>query len=79
MALDGEEAAKLATAIQNVARHYPVSVQQKHLDWAALLFAVGTMYGTRAVAIRIRTAAEAEEKKQRGPQSSVVTFPGQMA
>ena len=51
LALDPEEAKRLAIAAGNVARHYDLGASQKTLDWMALAVALGSIYGTRAVAI----------------------------
>lgn len=75
MAMDDDEAKKLAIAIKNVQRHYPISVQQKHLDWGALIVALGTIYGTRFAAIRIRTMTEKRERQEEARRNAgVVDF-----
>jgi len=51
MALEEAEAKRLETAIKKVSRHYPVNISQKHVDLSYLVYTIGTIYGTRAVAI----------------------------
>jgi hypothetical protein len=71
--LEPEEAKRLETAIKRVSRHYPVNVNQKQVDVAMLIYALGTVYGTRAVAIYTARKAAAPEA-QSGNDPNVVNF-----
>ena len=51
LCLEDAEAKRLETAIKKVSRHYPVNISQKHVDLSYLIYTIGTIYGTRAVAI----------------------------
>lgn len=55
LAIDEDEAEKLAKGIANVARHYDLpQVAQKTVDWVGLIQVVGTIYGPRFVAASMR-------------------------
>lgn len=75
MELAQEEANKLAILTHNVARHYPVGITQKQLDWGALIMACATIYGTRLTAIKIRREADKREKEQQSETGRTVQFP----
>jgi hypothetical protein len=49
--IDAEEAKRLSDAIKNVAQYYPMVFDPKKLAIANLCVVLGTIYGTRAVAI----------------------------
>lgn len=67
LALSEEESKRMAEAAALVARHYNFNASQKALDWANLIFCMGTMYGPRAIVISARLKEEqAEKKKQNG-------------
>jgi len=59
LALERDEAAKLAGAIEKVSRHYPVNIAPKAVDWTNLAICAVTIYGTRIAAYRLRLKAEA--------------------
>ena len=56
--LDQAEAKSLAEAIANVERHYSFGLSEKSADWGNLMLALGTVYGTRAMAIKWRLDQE---------------------
>lgn len=58
--------------VKAVARHYEVELAQKTVDWTTLIFSTGVIWGSRAVAITIRTEAE---KQRRTGTGRVVPFP----
>ena len=66
LSLDQSEADALAKAIGGVARHYPMKASAQTVDWVNLIMCVGTVYGTRFVAMRASAAQE---------QSAVVQAP----
>lgn len=69
LAIGMDEGEAFMRAAQNVLRHYSVETTQKTLDWIAFAGVAGTMYGTRAVAISNRRAAEraaAGDQEQKG-------------
>lgn len=54
LAIDEDEAEKLAKAIANVSRHYNVpTMAQETLDWIMLIQAGGAIYGPRIIAWRM--------------------------
>lgn len=57
--LDQSEADALARAVANVARHYNLKASSKAVDWTGLIMCIGTVYGSRAVAIRASRMADA--------------------
>lgn len=67
--LEPDEAKKMETAIKRVTKHYPVNVSQKHVDMTYLVYTLGTIYGTRAVAIY---AARKAQPSQANPNTSNV-------
>ena len=62
LALDATEAKKLADAVANVAKHYPVVLTEKQLAWTNLCIIAGGLYGTRFVALQMRLKADAQAK-----------------
>lgn len=56
--LTDDEAAKLAKAVHNVSRYYPVSIDPKAQAWFGLATAAGSIYGTRLFAVMARKKAE---------------------
>lgn len=65
--LEQEEAKTLAEASSNVLRHYDIGATQKAFDWAHLAIAIGTVYGSRIIAIQFRRKAEKEEAETPRP------------
>ncbi len=64
MALDGDEATKLASAAEKVSRHYDVpGLPEKMIDWSNLLIVMAMVYGPRFAAIRMRKAEERKAAK----------------
>jgi hypothetical protein len=73
LAIEPDEGKQIMTAAQNVMKHYDVQTTQKTLDWIALFFAVGTVYGTRAIVIANKCHKKKAPKEQpAGP--TVVPF-----
>lgn len=60
--LDKSEAAKMADAIENVLKYYPIGVSDKHLAIANLVLTCGGVYGTRVMAYNIRRSQERANK-----------------
>ena len=67
LALDKDEAEKLAAALANVAAYYPMVINPKYLAWIQLGTVCAGVYGTRAIAISIRLKKEREEKARQSP------------
>jgi hypothetical protein len=60
------EAGQLATAIEKLSTHYDLPVvSAKAMAWTKFVTAVGTVYGTRLIAMTIKTD---DGKKTQGPQ-----------
>lgn len=59
LVLDPKEAETLAHAIAAVQAYYPVVIDPKTLAWGNLVMVVGTIYGTRALAIWARKSQPA--------------------
>lgn len=57
-----EEAAKLADAIKEVAKYYPIGISDKAAAWTNLIFVAGGMYGKRVIDVRFRLKKEASKK-----------------
>jgi hypothetical protein len=72
--LDKVEAANLAEAVAEVARHYPTTIDPKVLAWVNLTMVAGMVYGPRFWAIRARTKQRPSRPRQgqqnRGPSSA---------
>jgi hypothetical protein len=62
LAIQEDEARKMAECAARVAAFYTGSVSPKMQAWTALLLAVGGIYGSRAVAYVLRTRIEAEQR-----------------
>lgn len=59
LVISDEEAALLRGAAEKVARHYDMpDLPAKMIDWTNLIVALGTVYGTRAIAMRARLETE---------------------
>lgn len=64
MALDGDEATKLASAAEKVSRHYDIpGLPEKMIDWSNMLIVIAMVYGPRFAAIRMRKAEERKASK----------------
>lgn len=69
LAIDTDEAGKLAQAMQRVARHYDVpGLSQQTIDWIGLIQTVGAIYGSRIMAARMERAAERATKPPPAPK-----------
>lgn len=66
-AVSAEEMDTFTKAAGNVARHYNVETTQKTLDWVAFVGVSAHVFGTRAVAIAIKSRRTKEPKQRRGP------------
>jgi len=72
IAIDTDEAAKLAQAAQRVARHYDVpGMSQQTIDWIGLIQTVGAIYGSRIMAARLERAAERAARAAQTPAPKV--------
>lgn len=57
--MEQKEAEEIAKAAAEVAKHYPaLDMAPKAVDWANLIICVGTAYGSRYAAYRMRLKAE---------------------
>ena len=70
--LDESETKSVATTVVNVARHYPsVAASQKVLDWGAMIYTVGMVYGSRIISqrnkMRERKQNASDENQSSGP------------
>lgn len=74
LVLDEMEAKSLAKAGANVARHYPMEVAQKTLDWGALIYTMGAVYGPRGYLISTRVKKERQQSRQ-NDAGNVTVFP----
>jgi hypothetical protein len=66
-AVSPEEMEEFTKAAGNVARHYNVETTQKTLDWIALVGVSAHVFGTRAVAIMVRTRKDRKSGERRRP------------
>lgn len=66
--IEQDEAAALAKAIGQVSRHYDLHASSKVVDWTNLVMCLGSIYGTRFIAMR---AAASREKQ---PDATVLNF-----
>lgn len=58
------ESQQMATAIANVAKHYPTTViDPKIVDWGNLIMCLGMAYGPRVYMIRERVQQERQDKR----------------
>lgn len=63
LVVEPEEAQRLATALQRVARHYDVpGMKQETLDWIGLIQTAGAIYGSRIMAARFERMSEPNPK-----------------
>jgi hypothetical protein len=60
--LDQDEAKRLAHASASVAAFYNVEASAKALAWTNLAMTAGAIYGTRLLAIRMRTKSEQPQR-----------------
>lgn len=71
------EAKSVASATENVARHYPtLAASEKLVDWTMLLWTLGSVYGMR---IYLSMPDKPEKKPQQSapmPVSNVMQYPG---
>lgn len=58
LAITEQEGKAFMASAQNVMRHYSVETTQKTLDWVSFVGCVGSMYGTRFLAIVNRRSSE---------------------
>jgi len=72
-----EEAKALAIAGANVARHYPMEVAQKTLDWCNLGFVLGGQVFARGYNINQRKKAE-RARNVTPATDNISPFPGSM-
>lgn len=74
--LTEEEAHKIAEAGTRVSRHYNMTATAKSVDFANLAIVLGTAYGSRVMAMKMRKDMERDERKrQRQPPENVTLFP----
>lgn len=62
--LDDDEAAQIADATANVAKHYDVPVSPLTQAWVALGMTVGSIYAGKIAAIKFRKTAEKEAQQK---------------
>lgn len=72
LAITLDDSKAFLTAVQNVARHYPIVATQKALDWGALIITTSLIYTPRVIAIRQRLAAPPPPPQQ--PAAPVFRF-----
>lgn len=58
LAFTVDESERMAAAIANVSRHYNVQVAEKTMDWVNLSMCLGSVYGGKFMAIKLRKKAE---------------------
>lgn len=58
LAVGPDEAGDFLKAAQNVARHYSVETTQRTLDWIAFVGVTVQVFGTRAVAVMVKSRRE---------------------
>jgi hypothetical protein len=58
LAVTSDEAGEFLKAAQNVARHYSVETTQRTLDWIAFVGVSAQVFGTRAVAVMVKSRRE---------------------
>ncbi len=74
LALETDEAEKLAKAIEDLAKFYPVAIDPKKLAWANLGITAAQIYGLRIMAYRLRVQNEkASRPQQPKPAPAPVT------
>jgi hypothetical protein len=64
-------------AAQKVARHYSVETTQKTLDWIAFVGISGQVFGTRALAVAVKTRRGISGRPARRGPAAVYDFPQQ--
>lgn len=72
LALNEDETAKLAGAINNVAQYYPVVIDPKMQAWMGLFMVAGSLYVPRVISIYARANTEPVEEQQpvfKGPRA----------
>lgn len=74
MEMEEEEAKRLASATEQVAKHYNVVATEKTLAWIHLQMVMAQIYGSRMIAFRLRKKIEKMEKQQAEAASNVHTF-----
>lgn len=70
LALDENEAKQLAAAVGEVAKYYPIAIDDKTMAWGNLLMVAGTIYGSRALAIYLES--QNKTKQVESPNDNVV-------
>lgn len=60
IALEEKEAKSLAEGINAVAKHYPIEASAKAMAWANLAVVGFSIYGSRAIAVYLRSNMEAK-------------------
>jgi len=66
--LDKSEAAHLAEAVAEVARHYPTTIDPRVMAWVNLTMVAGMVYGPRFYAIRARAKSNAPARRVPQPR-----------
>jgi hypothetical protein len=70
MAIDEDEAEKLAKAVANVSRHYDIpTMAQTTVDWVMLIQACGAIYGPRLLAWKMDRAAKRARPAPQSPMA----------
>ena len=69
--LDASEAKKLAEALENVRRFYPLMVSEKTMAWLALIGVAGGIYGSRVVTIYHKQNMRSKLHVLSSPKTSV--------
>lgn len=70
LALTEGEAQSMASAVANVARHYPTQIDPRVLDWSNLIMCLGMAYGPRLYNIRERQEQERRQRRASVPQGA---------
>ena len=74
IAITPDDGKAFLSAVQNVARHYPITATQKTLDWAALIITTGLIYTPRVIAIQQRRDRERNPRQAAPQMGQVFTF-----
>jgi hypothetical protein len=69
--LTEEEAHKIAEAGTRVSRHYNMTATAKSIDFANLMIVLGTAYGSRFMAMKMRRDMERDERKKAAQSPNV--------
>lgn len=64
LALEKDEAQAMATAIAEVSRHYPMTIDPKTMAWINLASCASMVYGPRLYMISTRKNGEKEKAKE---------------